>query len=433
MNEVTSDVLIIVGSAILIVSFFFGELSKRTSIPSVLLLIVLGVLVNSSLQYIGNNFEKYKGLANLNFDFTLEILGVVGLIMIVLEAALELKLDKEKIIPITKSLVIAFVGLIASTWLTALVFQYFIEGIDWKIAWLYATPISILSSAIIIPSVVDLVQEKKEFHIYESTFSDILGIMLFYFLKGQIGHGAEEGGAHMASVVGNFLLTTVIALVIGFICSYALIIIFQKIKTSVKLFLLLAILLLIYNVAKMAHLSQKLIIILIFGLLVSNMDVFFRGKLKKWLDHDAAHDLYHGLHVITMESAFVVRTFFFVIFGITISFESLSNIDVLKVSAICLAIVFVVRFLLLRASIGKDIIPQVYIAPRGLITVLLYNAIPDELLKEFPYDNGIPLLVIIGTSIVMTIAMIYDKRRANGAISAVKNTPVRAVKWRLPD
>ncbi len=422
MAGVSAYSLIIVASIILIISYFFGEISKKSSIPSVLLLIVLGVVAKFGLDY--------AELGDIKFDGILEILGIVGLIMIVLEAALELKLEKDKAIPITKSFVIALVGLLLSTWLTAIVLQYFIDGLDTLAAWIYATPLSILSSAIIIPSVIDLQKDKKEFHIYESTFSDILGIMLFYFLTGQV-HEVGEVDAHGGASFGEFALTTLITVFIAFVSSYAIIFIFQKIKSSVKLFLLIAVLLLIYSVAKQAHLSS-LIIILIFGLLVSNMDVFFRGKLKQWLDHEAAHNMYHGLHVITMESAFVVRTFFFVIFGITITFDSLADARVIALSAICLAIIYIVRFVILRGSVGKNIIPQLFIAPRGLITILLFNAIPESVINA-GFKKGILLFIIIGTSIIMTIAMIYNKRRSNGAISAVSNTPVRSVKWRLPE
>lgn len=413
---------IIVAALVLIISYFFGEISKKTSVPSVLLLIILGVLAKFGLDYLEIEVAQFEAM--------LPLLGTVGLIMIVLEAALELKLEKDKAIPIIKSFVIALVGLLLSTWLTALVLQYFIDGMDTLSAWIYATPLSILSSAIIIPSVIDLQKDKKEFHIYESTFSDILGIMLFYFLTGRVYEtGAVD--SHGGSGYGAFALNTLLTVFIAFVASYAIIFIFQKIKTSVKLFLLIAVLLLIYSIAKKFHLSS-LLIILIFGLLVSNMDVFFRGKLRQWLDEKAAHDMYHGLHVITMESAFVVRTFFFVIFGITITFDSLADWRVIGISAICLAIIYVVRFVILRGSIGKNLIPQLYIAPRGLITILLFKAIPETVLNE-GFKDGILLFIIIGTSIIMTFSLIYNKRRSNGAISSIKNTPVRSVKWRLPE
>ena len=173
-------------------------------------------------------------------------------------------------------------------------------------AWLYATPLSILSSAIIIPSVVHLRGDKKEFHIYESTFSDILGIMVFYFIlsKHPSADGSVDGGGFIA-----FGLTTLLTIVLSLFFSYVVILIFQKVKSDAKQFLLLSVLLLLYSLGKLMHLSS-LIIILIFGLVIANMDLFFQGPLKKWLNKDKAEDIYHGLHVVTLETAFVVRTFF---------------------------------------------------------------------------------------------------------------------------
>jgi len=411
---------LIIASVVLIISFFFTEISKKTSIPSVLMLIVLGILGNIGINYFGGT----------DYDFfpILQLLGTVGLIMIVLEAALELKLDNDKVGPITKAFFIALVGLLVSAWLTAEVLQYFIEGMDTLTAWIYATPLSILSSAIIIPSVMDLRNDKKEFHIYESTFSDILGIMLFYFLESQLGLGDEHGGG--GGGIG-FMLTTLLTIALSFLFSYLIVIVFQNIKNSVKLFLLIAVLLLLYAVGKKMHLSS-LIIILVFGLIIANMKLFFAGPLKQFLNKDAAHEIYHGLHVVTMETAFVVRTFFFVIFGITISFGALADLSVAGVSILLIAIIYVVRFILLRVSLGTDIIPQLYIAPRGLITVLLFYKIPEAVQVE-GFSTGILLYIIIGTSLIMTFAMIWNKNRANKAIKLVESIPVNEVKWRLPE
>ena len=98
---------------------------------------------------------------------------IESLIMIVLEAALELELRKDKIWVLLKSMAIALMGLGFSAWIAALILHSLIPEMSMDQAWVYATPLSILSSAIIIPSVGRLTEEKKEFHIYESTFSDI--------------------------------------------------------------------------------------------------------------------------------------------------------------------------------------------------------------------------------------------------------------------
>ncbi len=416
MEILSSYNLIIDASIIIILSFLFGEISRKTNIPSVLMLIVLGILLKFALDAMN--------AGNINFFPILEVLGIVGLIMIVLEAALELKLDREKYIPIAKAFGIALLGLLASTWVAALILENFIDGMTTASAWLYATPLSILSSAIIIPSVTTLKTSKKEFHIYESTFSDILGIMVFYFLTGQLEAAGHGGG--MAEFGGNIVLTIILSLV----ASYMIVFIFQHIKSHTKLFLLIAVLLLLYALGKKMHLSS-LIIILIFGLLIANMKLFFRGKLGEWLHMEKAKQVYEGLHVITMETAFVVRTFFFVIFGMTITLASLASAKVAIVSGLIILSIYLIRFIILRLFIGKDILPQLFIAPRGLITILLFYAIPAEA-QIAGFDAGILLFIIIGTSLIMTFALISDKRQTSQAIQKANEQPIGYEKWKAP-
>ncbi|MFK7949721.1 MAG: cation:proton antiporter [Saprospiraceae bacterium] len=428
MDILSTYNLIIEASAIIILSFFFNELSRRTNIPSVLMLIVLGIVLKIGIDTLG--------VKNLDFLPILKVLGTVGLIMIVLEAALELELKQEKLLPITKALVIAIVGLLVSTWIAALILHEFVEGMTMQKAWIYATPLSILSSAIIIPSVTSLKHDKKEFHIYESTFSDIFGIIVFYFLvapfesHGEVvhdaAHEAVEAGHGLAAYGGTILLTIAISIV----ASYIIVLIFQNIKSHTKLFLLIAVLLLLYGLGKQYHLSS-LIIILIFGLVIANMSLFFQGPLRRLWKPEKSKELYEGLHIITMETAFVVRTFFFVIFGITISLASLKSLDVAMVSGLIIASIYLIRYIILRVSLGKDILPQLFIAPRGLITILLFYAIPEKAQVE-TFEAGILLFTIIGTSLIMTFALIYDKRRASKAIRSAENSPVGYEKWKAP-
>lgn len=402
MGIFSSFDLIIAAAAIVILSFWFNGISKKTNIPSVLMLIVLGIILQYVLKIFVPDLPDLKG--------SLEILGTVGLIMIVLEAALELELKRKKLVPILKSMAIALIGLVASAWIAALIIYQFIPEMTMPSAWLYATPLAILSSAIIIPSVGGLSEAKKEFHIYESTFSDIMGIMMFYFLAAKFDPAQDTG---VAAFAGNIVLTIVVAL----IASYALILIFQRIKSQAKLFLLIAVLLLLYAVGKKMHLSS-LIIILIFGLVIKNIKIFFPGKMQVFLDNEKINQIYHELHIITLETAFVIRTFFFVIFGLTIALASLFNLNVALISVLIIISIYAIRFVLLRVFIGKDILPQLFIAPRGLITVLLFYAIPVEAQIE-TFDTGVLLFVIIATSLVMTWAMIKDKRKMSTILDGI--------------
>lgn len=394
-------VLIIGASVIIVLSYLFNLLSEKTSIPSVLMLILTGILMKLGFDKMHLTLPDLMPL--------LEILGIVGLIMIVLEAALDLELSKEKLPLIGKSLLIALLALLFSVVAVAFVLQQFIE-MDFVKAMLYATPLSIMSSAIIIPSVTKCLPHTKEFMIYESTFSDILGIMFFYFLISFM----DSGGKAAASEFGiSFILTIVVAIV----ASYVLVFFFKDLKGHIRLFLLIAILLILYAAGKLMHLSP-LLIILVFGLALKNHQIFFKVFKNDLAPEDDPIAKIEGeFHLITLETAFVVRTFFFVIFGMTIVLSSLVNMNVAIISALILLALYVVRFVFLKLFMKEGILPELFIAPRGLITILLFFAIPVSHQIE-AFDSGILLYVILVSSLIMTFSLISDGKRIKGMLDA---------------
>ena len=341
------------------------------------------------------NAEIYANLS------VLEIIGNVGLVMIVLEAALDLDLKREKIGMILQSFFVALIALIGSSFAIAYIIMFSVEGAqDLYKALIYAVPLSIMSSAIIIPSVGGLKGNKKEFMVYESTFSDILGIMFFYFLIG------AEQGATAGDITIDVLKNIGVTVVVSIVLSYALVYIFQKLTSQVKLFLIIAVLMLMYALGKKFHLSS-LLIILFFGLVLNNTNIFFRGKLSKLVNKESVKPIMHDFHILTLESAFVIRTFFFVIFGMFITLGSLIDWKVASISVAIILALYGVRFIVLKAIVRHDITPQLFIAPRGLITILLFFVIeshPEFKLENF--DEGILLFVIIISSFIMTWALI---------------------------
>lgn len=380
-------------AGVIILSFFFNILAKKTNIPSVLMLILLGMGIKGLL----NHYDVIS--ADLQLDSMLEILGNVGLVMIVLEAALDLKLEREKTSLIIKSFLTALLGLGGSMFALGSFFLYIFPETDLYTTLLYATPLSIMSSAIIIPSVGGLTGAKKEFMVYESTFSDILGIMVFYFMIG--AEGGAGGGSIIWEIIFNVISTTLLSVVVAYLMVY----LFQHLRMQVKLFLIIGVLLLLFAVGKYFHLSS-LLIILAFGLVLNNTDVFFQGFLKKYFDKDKVGPILHDFHNLTLESAFLIRTFFFVIFGLYISVSSLANWEVAVNSFAIVAILFIVRFAILKLVVKKNIIPQLWIAPRGLITVLLFFVLAEGTVKIKEFDTGLLLYPILITSLIMMVSLI---------------------------
>ena len=402
LDNIGAFSLVIGGSIIIILSYFANLLAKRTNIPSVLVLIAMGVMIRQGLSALGMEEIPYEALA-------LELLGTVGLIFILLEAALDLELSKKKLPLILKSASLALFSLGASTLGIAALLFYSL-GLEWFTAVVYAIPLSIMSSAIIIPSVGGLSLEKKEFMVYESTFSDIWGIMAFYLV---LGNQEAVGPGEVLKSIGVNLGAS---LIISIAVSYLLVYVLQKITSSVKLFLSIAVLILIYSIQKMLHLSP-LILILIFGLMLNNHKIFFakifkNKEGKSWLggllDDEKMAGLRHDFHLLTLESAFVIRTFFFVLFGATVVLASLTDIEVLFYGLTISVILYVTRFVFLRLFRPEDPVSLLYIAPRGLITILLFFQIGSNYpeLVDTSFNGGILLVVILVTCIIMTVSLI---------------------------
>ncbi len=84
---------------ILLIAYAFDLTSAKTRIPSVILLLITG--------YIVRRVSESFNVKIPNLEPLLPIFGTIGLILIVLEGALELELDKSKLPLIGKSLFVA--------------------------------------------------------------------------------------------------------------------------------------------------------------------------------------------------------------------------------------------------------------------------------------------------------------------------------------
>ncbi|MCB0794611.1 MAG: cation:proton antiporter [Flavobacteriales bacterium] len=399
-------VFIIAGALAVIISHMFNLLAKQTNIPSVLMLIGLGLVLHQVLRYFGGFMPgPLMGQA-------LNVLGIAGLIMIVLEAALDLELTRDRKALIARSFAVALLTLGGTTVAIAYVIHALVVPDVFR-ALVYATPLAIVSSAIVLPSVSLLRQDLREFMVYEATFSDILGIMLFYFLVDE--HGDSTAMDIAWNVVGSVLLTVFVSLLVGF----ALIWVFQRIKTRIKFFLLIAVLMLLYAIGKKLNLSS-LLIILVFGLMVSNHGLVFRGWLKRMIKGHVMETLESELHLITGETSFVVRTFFFLVFGLSIDIMRLADPEVLMIGAIVVVTIYAVRSIFVGLFRRSGVRTISMVAPRGLITILLAYNIPEQL-RIPDRDGSILLVVILVTSVIMMFGLMLDQKEGDPSKALPQN------------
>ena len=382
--------ILIMASLLVGISYVYDIISKRTKIPTVLLLISTGII----LKYFGPYINFDVGAFEEEVNGALELLGIVGLIVIVLEAALDLNLSKGKLPIIGTSLMLALIILIITSLGIAVIIMVFL-GEPFFNSLIYAIPMSVVSSAVLIPSVHVLEGKKREFLIYESTFSDIMGIMFFNFvvMRELAGHSNLEE-----------MLLIIFSIAISFILSYFLVYFFSRITTHLKVFLMMALLALLYSLGKKFHISS-LLIILIFGIVMNNTELFFRGPLSKLIKESYKKKVCKDFKTITAETAFVVRTFFFVTFGLSINLLNLVNIKVILIGSLIVLLTYLVRYVNFRLILRTNVFPEIFLAPRGLITILLFYSIPQVYLLS-SFSVGILFYVILVTGIVMMIALI---------------------------
>ncbi|MEM9548668.1 MAG: cation:proton antiporter [Bacteroidota bacterium] len=395
MDFSNPNVVIILASTVLIISYVFGLVAKRTNIPSVLLLILLGIGLSE--------FLKSYGVSSSDLMPVLRILGIIGLIMIVLEAAMDLRITKDKYALIGKSFIAAFVILMLTACSIAGIAVFLFET-TFLSGMLYGAPLAIISSAIIIPSVGNMVESKKEFIIYESAFSDIFGIMAFYFSLSLLQ--SEDSST---TVMLSFLLNLTLSFIVAIASSYIIVFFFKDMKSASRLFLLVAIIFILYCGSDLLNL-YPLIIVLGFGLALANHERFFKIFRNTYNPEaqDAIIRIKEEFQLITSETAFVLRTFFFVVFGMAINLSSLLSFKVFMISVAVLVAIYLSRYVILKVLLKDGIMPELTLAPRGLLTILLLYSIPATLAVP-GFDQGIFLYVILITSLIMTFGLIIDR------------------------
>ncbi|MEJ7778418.1 MAG: cation:proton antiporter [Daejeonella sp.] len=383
-----------------IISYLFNILAERLKIPSVILLIGCGILLQSASGYYDMRFLVPRTL--------LELLGVIGLIMIVLEGALDLNITPDKKKLITQSFLAAASVLLITTIAIADILHFAFD-IPFVKALPYSVAMGVISSSIAIPSVNKFDIEKKEFIIYESTFSDILGIMLFNYVISDELFSFASGGI--------FILNLVLITGISILSTLLLMLLFKYLKGHIKVFLILAIVILVYSVSKQMHLPS-LFFILVFGLVLNNAEPYLKGKVKRYLHPEKLISVNTELKSMTAELAFLIRTFFFLLFGYSIDVSLIFAGPVLLTGCTIMAVILVIRYVFLRYISQTNIFPELFIAPRGLITIILFYSIPPSLVSD-RFNEGVLSFVILASGLIMMFGILFSKKKKGSLMSEV--------------
>ncbi len=374
--------IIITICCLLLLAYLFDISASKTKIPSIISLLVLG--------WVANQVSDLLHITIPDLTPILPILGTVGLVLIVLEGALELELNQSKLPLIGKSSLIALFPMLVLSFGLAYAFQYF-TNTNFKIGLANAIPFAIISSAIAIPSTKNLMAKNKEFVTYESSLSDIFGVIFFNFIT--------LNDNITAAIAGHFVVQLLITLIITFIATLLLAFLLSKIKHQVKLIPIIVMIVLIYCLAKLFHLPA-LIFILLFGLCMGNLDELKHINFIQKLKPNVLDKEIRRFKELTIEIVFLVRALFFLLFGFLIETSQLLNPDTIFWAVGITIAIFLIRWICLKIF-HLPVNPLLFVAPRGLITILLFLSIPISQSSAVANKSLIIQVIILSALVMM--------------------------------
>ena len=376
-----TDRALLVLAGLFVFAYLLEVVGRRTKVPGVVLLIATGMIAREVLDRFGLELRFVEVL--------LPVVGTIGLILIVLEGSMDLELRRERVPLIARSSAAALAGFVITLAVFAWLFGQLLNY-DWSTAVLAAMPFAVISSAVAIPSATGLPDHTREFVVYESSLSDIIGVLVFYawlssggstdrFLTDLFGGGALSLVAAVAAALGIFFLI-------------------NRIDGHIRFVPLLAGLLLLYAAGKMLHLSP-LILILVCGLLLNNPRLL---EWNAWLKsmhrprYDTTLSEFKGL---VAELTFAVKSVFFIMLGYWTDVREMADWHVWAIAIVMVGVIYSSRLGILKLLRVRNRHQLVWIAPRGLITVLLFiTASATGKLVGFPF--GAVMVVVLVTALV---------------------------------
>ncbi len=383
--------LLLILSILVLISYLFEVISPRTKIPSVLLVLLLGISIKQLLIYLA--------IPAPTLDHVLPLLGTIGLILIVFEGALELPIDRTNVPMIRKSVLSSVISLILTSACIAFFFKIAFAA-SLQQGMLYAIALSVISSAIAVPTARLFSKEQSSFIVFESSFSDIIGVLLFNFFL------LNEKITLMSGA--NFILQIFFSLIISILGTAILVFLLNNLKHKIRFIPIIAVMLIMYAVAKHFHLSA-LILVLVMGLFLANAEKFAHQLNRFKLNPQRLLTEVKKLEEIIAELTFVIRVSFFLLFGYTLNIEELFNPNTaLLASVVVMAIVFFRAMLLWILKLPW--FPYLFIAPRGLITLLLFMSVPLTLVIP-QISKGFITQVVVMSILIMMISTVFSPKK----------------------
>lgn len=403
---------LIIAGGIIVIGFLGDYLFKRTGLPDMLFLLVLGMLIGPATGLVDTtsvvNFAPY--------------LAALALVFILFDGGMAMNIYRV-FSESPRAVVLAAVQFALSATATSLLMIFFvIPDVSPLYSVLFGTILGGSSSIIVISlaSRIKVSERCSTILSLESAINDILCIVFSLVILEIIALGGAVDLATIArTVASRFSIGAMLGLALGV---GWLSMLKRIVKASYSYMLTLAVVLLAYAASESLGGSGALCSLL-FGVMLGNeKEIYGILRMKK----PTGQVVDAGLKRFESEVAFLLRTFFFVYIGLIVSTTSYS----ILVVGIILALLFLlIRFGAVRlATVRSDLVEE-----RPMMSILLTRGLAAAVLATLPlqYANpvkypeagivfqrlsstyvNVAVIVIMATAVITTIGVPLLHRKA---------------------
>lgn len=375
-----AEIVLVIGLLVFL-AHFFTALFRRTRVPDVLLLLLLGVLLGPVTGWV----------KPADFGQTGGVVSMFALIVILFESGIDLR--PQVILrawrPTLGLTFLTFLVTIGCAYLTGV----HLLGLSPMLAWILGATVGGTSAAVVIALVKSLkvADPGGTVLVMESALGDVLCIVILLGLV----EAAALGSLHAGKMIGSIFASLVCAGIIGMLGGFVWLAVLNTVRQFPNsTFTTLAFLFILYGVSDMLGFSGA-IAALAFGATLTNhrqMDFLHQRKLDLGAISDADVDFF-------MEILFLLKTFFFIYMGVSIRFTDLRLIAIAAVFtlAVFLLRIPIVRIVFPRGSVDwKDAALMTFMVPKGLVSAVL---------ASIPVERGLPGAEIIRDFTYMVVLL----------------------------
>jgi Na+:H+ antiporter len=404
--------------AIGVLVFFAHFLSlqfRKTNIPDVLVLMLLGILIGPLLGVV----------SPADFGRIGSLIATIALVVILFEGGTSLNLDT-----LGKSLgttgLLSFTCFVLTVAIVALIGRFAL-GLTLMPALMLGFTLGGTTSAVVIPMVAALQMSEKSATvlILESALTDVLCIVGVFALL-QIH---TQGGVEPGRLVGGVMTALIFAAVFGVLGGIGWLLVLGKVRDFPNtISSTLAYVFIVYGLTEMLGFSGA-IAALALGVTLTNFKKF---KLDRISDIERSLvPLNETDLTFYREAVFLLKTYFFVYLGISIRF---SELHLAMVSVSMVVVVYVMRLILTRFVFRdpeyslRDTAMTSMIAPKGLAAAVLatlplrYGVLGGDVIRDVTY-----MVVLVSIALTALLVMVYPMNGTQRLYARTLKKPLPSV------